>query len=117
MIFASCLGTYLDLLLVEKQLYSFPVRILPDLFQINIMFTLIGLPVGTAVFLYNAEKMRPSWRIGFVLFLAVAMAVAEQLSETMGWFSHGPQWRHSYSFFGYMIFMWLVLRFHRWMNN
>ncbi|WP_325176781.1 CBO0543 family protein [Paenibacillus alkalitolerans] len=117
MIFASLLGTYLDLLLVGKQLYHFPVRLFPDIFTINIWFTLLVLPLGTAIFLYAVKNMHPWGRIGFILLLALAMTFVEQLSEKTGWFSHSSDWRHSYSLFGYIIFMWLVMKFHRWTNS
>lgn len=117
MIFSSWLGTYLDFLMVEKKFYCFPVRLFPEFFKINIMFTLFVLPFGTAVFLFLTESMRVWMRNGIVLILAMAMSFVEQLSEKLGWFCHGTGWRHSYSFFGYMIFMWLVMKFHRWMQS
>ncbi len=117
MIFASWVGTYLDLLLVEKQFYSFPFRLFPDLFKFNVLFTLFILPLGTFLFLYAVENLRPLQRFCLMLFISLAMAVVEQLSEQMGWFAHGAKWSHFYSFLGYTIFMWMILKYHRWMNK
>lgn len=74
MIFSSWLGTYLDFLMVEKKFYCFPVRLFPEFFKINIMFTLFVLPFGTAVFLFLTESMRVWMRNGIVLILAMAMS-------------------------------------------
>lgn len=117
MIFASLLGTYLDLLLVEMQLYQFPVRLFPEVFKINIVFTLITLPIGSVIFLNAIKDVHPLGRYVLILLLAMVMASVEMLSERMGLFSHSPEWRHTYSFLGYMIFMWLLWRFHRWMQR
>jgi hypothetical protein len=117
MIFASWLGTYMDLLMVGMKVYRFPVRLFPALFDINLLFTLFVLPLGTLVFLLTVENLRPWKRNAIILLLALSMSFGEQLSEKIGWFSHGTDWRHSYSFFGYMIFLWLVMKFHRWMQR
>ncbi|RAP30469.1 hypothetical protein C2W64_01665 [Brevibacillus laterosporus] len=56
-----------------------------------------------------------SWqRKGIVLFSGIIAAGIEQISEKLGWFAHSSEWRHFYSFFGYILFMWLVWKFHLW---
>jgi hypothetical protein len=112
MIFSSWLGTYADLILVEKQMYSFPIRPFPDIFSINIAFTLFLLPIATAFFLYYVEKLNTTQRVIVVLLLGFFMPLIEQLSEKAGWFHHSSEWRHLYSFFGYTFFMWFVYKFH-----
>ena len=68
---ASLVGTYLDLFLVGRRLYTFPMRPLPDVFSINIAFTLFILPVLTWIFLLIIEKM-PVWgRPIFILLLSI----------------------------------------------
>ncbi|WP_400162950.1 CBO0543 family protein [Brevibacillus sp. TJ4] len=113
MIFASWLGTYLDLICVKQKLYSFPVRPFPELFEIHIGFTLLVLPLVTAFCLALLQRMR-RWQRGFaILLFGIIAAYAEQFSEAMGWFVHSSDWRHIYSFFGYVLFMGLVWKFHR----
>ncbi|WP_407638643.1 CBO0543 family protein [Aneurinibacillus migulanus] len=114
MIFSSWLGTYADLIMVEQQMYSFPIRPFPALFSINIAFTVFLLPITTAFFLYYVEKLNTTQRFIVVLLLGFFMPLVEQLSEKVGWFNHSSEWRHLYSFFGYIFFMWLVCKFHFW---
>ncbi|WP_035301714.1 CBO0543 family protein [Brevibacillus laterosporus] len=114
MIFVSWLGTYLDLIFVEKQLYSFPVRPFSDIFKINIMFTLCILPIVTAIFLHCLQSMNSWQRKGLILFSGIIAAGIEQISEQLGWFAHSSEWQHFYSFIGYILFMWLVWKFHLW---
>jgi hypothetical protein len=117
MIFASFAATYLDLILVGKHVYSFPIRPLRDIFTINIVFTLFVLPAMTAVFLQYVNKLS-SWKRGSVIvILSMVMTFVEKISEKFGWFIHGGEWRHLYSLFGYTIFMWLVWKFYRWQLN
>ncbi|BAU27742.1 hypothetical protein DFP93_10211 [Aneurinibacillus soli] len=112
MIFSSWLGTYLDLILVEKQLYSFPIRPLPHIFSINIAFTLVLLPIATACFLCFAEKITKAQRMALALLLGFVMPISEQVAEKVGLFHHSSEWSHLYSFFGYIVFMWVVYKFH-----
>lgn len=56
-VLGSLLGTYLDLYFVGKGLYHFPHRLLPEIFSIHIVFTLIGLPILTMVFLYSLSQV------------------------------------------------------------
>jgi hypothetical protein len=113
MIFSSWLATYLDLFFVQKKLYSFPARPLPDLFPINILFTLFALPLVTLIFLTLLQQMRTWQRRGAILLFGIIAALAEQLAERLGWFVHSSEWSHTYSFFGYILFMWLLWKFHR----
>ncbi|MBA2876103.1 CBO0543 family protein [Thermaerobacillus caldiproteolyticus] len=116
-LFASWIGTYLDLYFVGKQWYSFPARPYPAIFTINIMFTLIGLPILTTFFLYFMEKIK-TWKKGvFIGTASLIMTLGEKRSEALGWFAHNDQWEHIYSFFGYLIFMIIVWKFYRWMNS
>ncbi|MFC4767816.1 CBO0543 family protein [Effusibacillus consociatus] len=114
MIFSSWLGTYADLILVEKKIYSFPVRPFPDTFKINIAFTLFLLPIMTAFFVYYAKKLKTTQRAMVVLSIGILMPLVERIAEKLGWFVHGNDWRYAYSLFGYILFMWVVWRFHLW---
>ncbi|WP_111645749.1 CBO0543 family protein [Paranoxybacillus vitaminiphilus] len=116
-LFASWLGTYLDLYFVGKQWYSFPVRPYSNIFTINIAFTLLGLPILTTFFLYFIEKMK-TWKKGvFIVTISLIMMLSEKQSEAIGWFVHNDQWKHSYSFFGYVLFMTIIWKFYRWMSS
>nr|WP_081415171.1 CBO0543 family protein [Ectobacillus panaciterrae] len=113
-IFSCFIGTYLDLLFVGKQMYAFPARPFPDVFTINIAFTLLILPIFTALFLRIAKTLPAFSRILFIVLIGLCISVSEQFAENFGWFTHSEAWRHSYSFFGYMIFMLLIWKFYRW---
>jgi predicted membrane channel-forming protein YqfA (hemolysin III family) len=117
MLLASWVGTYADLILVNKQLYAFPVRPFPDLFAINILFTWILLPLGTAVFLSCIERMRSLHRIVFILVASMAMSLVEPLAEQLGLFAHREEWSHLYSVFGYLVFLSGIWKFHRWLHR
>ena len=58
MIFSSLIGTYLDLYLVGKGLYSFPKRPFAEVFPIHIGFTLMALPIVIGVFIMICHKLK-----------------------------------------------------------
>lgn len=113
MIFASWVGTYLDLILVQKQLYSFPLRPFPAVFDMNLIFTLLVLPLVTAICIACLHQSRTWQRMLTILLFAIIATLVEQYAENLGWFAHSSEWRHTYSFMGYTLFIWLVWRFHR----
>lgn len=106
---ATLIGTYLDLYFVGKGLYSFPARPFSDSFTIHVGFTLIGLPLMVIVFLLICQKLNVIGKCFAVIVLAVIMSVFEKLSELFGLFVHDPSWMHVYSFFGYAIYLSLIL--------
>ncbi|WP_155891595.1 CBO0543 family protein [Heyndrickxia acidiproducens] len=87
MVFAALVGTYLDIVFTSIGLYAFPIRPLPEIFNVNIAFTLAGLPIMTAIFLYFIEKCRGFGKGLFILFSGLLMAVVEKLAESFGIFS------------------------------
>ncbi|WP_379968883.1 CBO0543 family protein [Ectobacillus sp. sgz5001026] len=113
-ILSSFIGTYLDLLFVGKQMYAFPVRPFPDVFTLNVAFTLLILPIFTALFLQIAKALPTFSRMLFIVLIGLSVGVSEQIAENVGWFTHSEAWHHSYSLFGYMIFMLLLWKFYRW---
>ncbi|MFB5660943.1 CBO0543 family protein [Alteribacillus sp. HJP-4] len=111
---AALAGTYLDLYFVGNGLYHFPARPFPEIFPIHIVFTLAALPIITILFLITASCLQPAARMILGLLMCIGAAVGEQISEQLGWFAHHPAWKHSYSFFGYMIFlmiMWQIFKY------
>lgn len=113
-LFSCFIGTYLDLLFVSKQMYAFPVRPFPDVFTINIAFTLLILPIFTVLFLQIAKKLSAFSRILVIVLIGLCMGISEQFAENIGWFTHSKAWHHSYSIFGYIIFLLLIWKFYRW---
>lgn len=107
-VFASLVGTYLDLYYVGKNLYEFPARPLADIFPINIAFTLIGLPFITGTYLYFAKRLERWRRWGLMVIASAAASVGERLSEQWGLFLHYKEWNHSCSFFGYFVFLAII---------
>ncbi|MCQ6268695.1 hypothetical protein M1K46_24285 [Fictibacillus sp. WQ 8-8] len=113
-IFSSFTGTYLDLLFVGKHMYAFPARPFPDVFTINVAFTLLILPIFTALFLRIVKKLPQLLRILFIVLIGLCISISEQFGEKLGLFTHSEAWHHSYSFFGYNIFMFFIWKFYRW---
>ncbi|MCM3737189.1 hypothetical protein M3215_15630 [Bacillus cytotoxicus] len=113
-IFSSLIGTYLDLLFVSIQMYDFPARPFPHIFTINIAFTLFILPICTALFVRIMTMLPTYSKIVFIILIGLCMSVSERFAEQLGWFVHGETWRHSYSLFGYMIFLIFIWKFYRW---
>ncbi|WP_407984381.1 CBO0543 family protein [Priestia abyssalis] len=116
-LFASLVGTYLDLFFVGKELYTFPARPFSDIFSINIVFTLFILPLFTALFLFVATKVGPYIRVSIIFMISVMGFFIEQYTEKIGWFTHHGKWNHLYSFWGYIIFWIVIWRFYRWMMD
>ncbi|MEH7392220.1 CBO0543 family protein [Bacillus sp. JJ1503] len=110
---ASLIGTYLDLFFVGIGMYSFPKRFLPDVFSINIVFTLIGLPLFIVFFLFMMNRINVWKKAGFIIVLSLLMACVEKLAEEIGFFIHKDSWKHWFSFCGYIIFLICVYLFNR----
>ncbi|WP_412059615.1 CBO0543 family protein [Metabacillus idriensis] len=107
-LFSSFVGTYLDLIFVGNGMYEFPVRLFPEIFTINIVFTLFILPLFTVLFLFVAKRLQPFTRLIMMLIISVVIFFIEQITEQLGWFIHHSEWNHAYSFFGYMLFLIIV---------
>ncbi|MCI0766115.1 CBO0543 family protein [Bacillus sp. TL12] len=115
-IFSCFIGTYLDFLFVSKQMYAFPVRPFSNIFTINIAFTLLLLPTFTAFFLHIAKSLSTFSRILFIILIGICASISEQFAESLGLFTHSENWYHSYSLFGYMIFMLFMWKIYRWLQ-
>jgi hypothetical protein len=116
-ILASLAGTYLDLFFVGKQFYHFPIRLMPDVFSINIGFTLIVLPVMIFVFLKMMNQVNKWGKAGLILFISLLMPIFEKFAEVLGWFEHSEKWEHLYTSFGYLVFLTIIYLFYDWMEK
>ncbi|WP_462411785.1 CBO0543 family protein [Neobacillus sp. Marseille-QA0830] len=114
---AILLGTYLDLYYVGKGLYYFPYRPFPEIFPINILFNLLILPVFIIIFLFLTSQINGWGKAGMIIFVSLLMPTMERLAEQLGWFVHSVDWRHLYTFFGYVIFLTLSTTFHSWIGE
>jgi hypothetical protein len=117
LIFASFIGTYLDLWMVGKGSYSFPIRPFPTLFSINILFTLCLLPLLTFFLIYVFNRINGFQKILLGICSSLTMAIIENGSEQLGVFVHSNEWKHVYSIVGYLIFILLIWNFYKWLNN
>ncbi|WJE55266.1 CBO0543 family protein [Bacillus cereus] len=115
-IFSCFIGTYLDYLFVSTQMYAFPVRPFPNIFSVNIAFTFLILPTFTVFFLRIAKRLSTLSRILFIILIGISASISEQFAESLGLFTHSEDWHHSYSFFGYMIFMFFMWKIYRWLQ-
>ncbi|MEH7115586.1 CBO0543 family protein [Neobacillus niacini] len=114
---AILLGTCLDLYFVGKNLYMFPKRPFPEIFSFNIGFTFIALPILVLVFINMMNRVTKWGKVGIILFLSLLMPIMERLSELFGLFEHASEWKHIYSFFGYLVFLSLIFVFYRLTNK
>ena len=116
-IFASLIGTYLDLLLVGAGLYSFPRRPFSELFTINILFTLCILPLFTLTIIFVLKRLHKLTRYIFIFLCSLFVCIAEQTAEQFGLFIHSVYWKHEFSLMGYFLFLIVIWRFYRWLEN
>ncbi|WP_338036768.1 CBO0543 family protein [Neobacillus thermocopriae] len=116
-VFASLIGTYLDLYFIGKGVYWFPIRPWSNIFSVNLWFTLVILPVFVIVFLHYVTQIHPRGKAGMILFISLLMPIMERLSEMFGWFAHSEKWEHIYSFFGYMLFLSFIYGFYLWLEK
>lgn len=116
-VLASLLGTYLDLYFVGKGLYHFPHRLLPEIFPIHIGFTLIVLPIFTLAFLYCLSQANRWGKACIILFVSLLMPMLERFAERLGMFVHSEKWMHSYSFFGYLLFLTVIAVVYTWLKK
>ncbi|EKN65290.1 hypothetical protein BABA_20881 [Neobacillus bataviensis LMG 21833] len=114
---ASLLGTYLDLYFVGKDLYQFPMRPFPEIFSINIAFTLVGLPLLVLIFLRTVSQVNKWGKAGIILFVSLLMPIFEKLAEVLGLFVHADGWQHLYTFFGYLLFLTIITLFFEGMTK
>ena len=117
MIFSSLIGTYLDLFFVGKGLYSFPKRPFPEVFSINVLFTLLALPVLMGAFILICRKLNKLKKALFILSLSLLITVLEKQSEALGFFVHHDSWNHLYSTFGYTFYFIFFYWFYQWLNR
>nr|WP_282434270.1 CBO0543 family protein [Bacillus sp. DNRA2] len=116
-LFGSLVATYLDLYFVGHGLYSFPMRPFPEIFSINILFTLIVLPFSLYVY-FSVISMIKGWkRTGLILSLGMLAAVFEKFAEEQGWFSHQLNWHHYYTVFGFFIYLQLITLVYFWFKQ
>ncbi len=110
-VFAMLVGTYLDLFFTGIGMYSFPIRPFADVFDIHIVFNLVGLPILIWFFLWGGSRMSKGGRNVLIIFLSLAGPVLEVFSESKGLFLHSEEWKHWYSFVGYFLFLlsvWVI---------
>ncbi|MCI1592233.1 MAG: hypothetical protein LKH79_17060 [Heyndrickxia oleronia] len=117
LLFASLIGTYLDLFFTGVGLYTFPKRPFPELFSINIFFPLVGLPCLIILYLYIIRYLSKWRKAGLIMLLSLLMAVFERYSETLGFLDHTNSWKHIYSVFGYSLYFTVIDYFYRWSNK
>lgn len=117
LILASFIGTYLDLWLVGKGFYSFPIRPFPSIFSINILFTLVFLPAITffIIFIFNRINLILKGIVSIVV--SVFAGLFEHFSEQKGFFTCSDGWKHLYSIVGYFLFIILIWHFYKWMRK
>lgn len=81
-------------------MYAFPARPFPDIFTINVAFTLLILPIFTTLFLWIAKTLTTFSRILFIILIGLCIGVSEPFAENLGLLTHSEAWHHSYSLFG-----------------
>jgi hypothetical protein len=103
--------------MVGKQLYSFPHRPFHAIFSINLLFTLVGLPIWTFLCLIFMRKQTRWVKAAIIFFFSIGMAVLEKKAEEFGLFAHSQTWSHQYTFIGCCLFLISVYQFHVWITT
>lgn len=106
------IGTYLDLYFVGINMYSFPGRPIPNIFTINLLFTLCGLPLQIILFMLVAKRLRWLGKISLVLLFSMFAFLFEMLAELFGFFVHSEMFKHVYTLIGYTLFLTFLLFFY-----
>ncbi|WP_280523729.1 hypothetical protein [Paenibacillus dendritiformis] len=57
---------------------------LPEIFSIHIVFTLIGLPILTMVFLDSLSQVNRWGKADIILFVSLLMPIFEKIAERLG---------------------------------
>ncbi|HIE6629184.1 CBO0543 family protein [Bacillus luti] len=114
---STVIGTCLDAFFVTKQIYSFPVRPFPSIFSVNIGFTLFVLPILTATLIQISKTLSTVSRILFIASIGICASIFEQVAERLGLFVHSANWHHSYSLFGYMLFLFFIWKVYQSIIN
>ena len=110
-LFGSITATYLDLYFTGKKVYSFPIRPFPEIFSINILFTLVGIPIFILCFLFVVKKMSIYMKTGLLFVLSLFAAIFEKSAEKWGFFLHTNDWNHYYTIVGYFFYLTFLLFF------
>lgn len=116
-LFASWIGTYLDLYFVGKDLYHFPTRPFANIFSINILFTLIVLPIVTFIFLIGCQWFIRFYRWFFITIISMFAPIGERAAKQIGLFSPSEEWHYFYSYIGYALFFIIVWELFVWVNR
>ncbi|OJE43928.1 hypothetical protein BAQ48_25605 [Bacillus luti] len=114
---STVIGTCLDAFFVTKQIYSFPVRPFPSIFSVNIGFTLFVLPILTAAFIQISKTLSAVSRTLLIISIGICASMVEQVTEKLGLFIHSANWHHTYSLFGYMIFLSFIWMIYNWIQK
>ncbi|KXH81921.1 CBO0543 family protein [Sporosarcina sp. HYO08] len=104
----------MELWFVEKNFYTFSIRPFPEIFSINIAFTLLLIPSITFIYLLVAGKMASWLRLIFTIALCAFVPYAEEQAVQYGFLSLGDQWNSYYSSVGYFIFLVLIWKLYKW---
>ncbi|MFK4424483.1 CBO0543 family protein [Bacillus mycoides] len=114
---SSIIGTCLDAFFVHTQIYSFPVRPFSSIFSVNIGFTLFVLPILTIIFIQISKTLSAVSRTLFIILIGLCASIFEQVAERLGLFVHSTDWQHSYSLFGYMLFLFFIWKVYQSIIN
>ncbi|WP_442853419.1 hypothetical protein [Bacillus sp. B-jedd] len=68
------------------------------------LFTLVGLPLFIAFFLWLSKNLNISKTILLFLNISTAMTIA----ETLGLLTHHPDWQHSHPLIGYILYLTII---------
>lgn len=93
------------------------MRPFPEIFSIHIGFNLVGLPLMVGVFLLICNQLPTIGKALLIFMLSMIMSVFERFAESIGFLVHTDDWKHTYSFFGYFLFLIFILVFYIWMNR
>ncbi|MDK8641245.1 CBO0543 family protein [Niallia taxi] len=103
----GCFSIVLDIIGTEMLLWSYPDKLLPWIPPL-IPADLVMIPI-TAMLVYQYTNKWKTFLIGTILWAALFSYIFEPLFVEWNMFMLGDNWKHSYSFIGFIL-LGIVLR-------
>lgn len=117
MILASWVATYLELYLTGKGYYTLTYQPFSDIFTINILFTLLAIPLLTAIIIRITDEMELGQKVLLLTVISATLTLSEKILGQTKWISFSDQWQHGYSLVGYFLFFFGMTAFFGWLEK
>jgi hypothetical protein len=100
---------FVDSIVVAQKKIIYPVRLLPKIFNINILFDLILFPIACVIYnriTYNSNVIKTIYN---VFFISIPIIIGEiWIEKNTQLIKYKKNWNWFYSFIGLNLSFWLV---------